>query len=341
MRGAHHLEPLLGVHLVRADDRPHLIVEDLRRGAGQCAKPSGFKLGQEVAQRQPERRGALRHLQRRERVHMHIGQRGLDRAADADIRRAGVVGMDAALQAHFRRAALPCLPRTPHHFVQCQIVRRAAQFLVRLALGERAELAAIIADVGVVDVAVDHVTHDVAADRLTQRIRCGDHMLIVGIARREQPHDLGFVQPRAGDRFHHRVADRRIDSLQHRRALLRQHSKARRPVVVARPPLGVDRASHTGGDSGRTPAVRFERIRGIYRQPLHQHLAHRGGALRKGLDLRPRCLGVDVIRGHRRHAAPVVDARVDQLLVDARRQVRRRLHMHIVRQDQPRRGDGP
>ena len=194
MRGAHHLEPLRRVHLVRADHRPHLVVEDLRRGAGQCAKPGILQLRQEIAQRQPERRRALRHLQRRERMHVHIRQRVLDRAADAEIGRAGVVGMDAALQAHFGRAALPCFLRPPHHFVQRQIVRRAAQCLVRLALGEGAELAAVVADVGVVDVAVDDVAHDVAADRLAQRIGRGDDMLVVGIARGEQAHDLGLVR---------------------------------------------------------------------------------------------------------------------------------------------------
>ena len=138
-----------------------------------------------------------------------------------------------------------------------------------------------------------------------------------------------------------RRGDRRIGAVQHRRAGLRQHGEARRPVVLACPAFRVDRAAHACGDVGRAPAIRLERIGGVDRQPRHQHLAHLGGALRQCFNLRPRRLGVHVIRRHRRHAAPVVDARVDQFLVDARRQVRRRLHVHIIRQDQPRRGDAP
>ena len=54
--------------------------------------------------------------------------------------------------------------------VEGEIVGRAAQVLVRAALREGAELAAEVADVGVVDVAVDDVAHDVAADRAAQRV---------------------------------------------------------------------------------------------------------------------------------------------------------------------------
>ncbi len=133
------------------------------------------------------------------------GSACLDRAADAEIGRAGVVGMDAALQADLGRAAIPCLLRAPHHFIQRQVVGRAAQRLVRLALGEGAEAAAVVADVGVVDVAVDDVAHDVAADRLAQRVGRGDDMLVVGVARGEQADDLGFVQPRARHRLRDRI----------------------------------------------------------------------------------------------------------------------------------------
>src|SRR6185312_13572293 len=88
----------------------------------------------------------------------------LDGLADADIGFSGVIRVNAALQAHFRGAAIPCLLRAADDLAPFQVVRRAAQRLVRLALGEGAELATIVADVGVVDVAVDNVTNDLAAD---------------------------------------------------------------------------------------------------------------------------------------------------------------------------------
>ena len=82
-----------------------------------------------------------------------------------DIGRAGIVGMDAALQTDLGGAAIPRFLRAANDLLHLQVVRRAAQRLVRLAFGEGAELATIIADVGVVDVAVDDVTDDLAADR--------------------------------------------------------------------------------------------------------------------------------------------------------------------------------
>ena len=283
MRRAHHLQPLFGIHLVRADDRANLIVEDLRRGPRQRAEAGFLEPRQEVAQRQAKRRRTLRHLQRREGMYVHIRQHRLDRAADAEIGLAGVVGMNAALQAHLGGAAIPCLLRSPHHFVQRQIVGCAAQFLVRLAFGERAETAAVVADVGVVDVAVDHVAHDVAADRLTQRIGRGDDVLVVGIPRREQADDLGFVQALAGHCLRDDPFDGAVGALQHRRARLWQHGEAGRPIVLARPAVRIDRATDTRGDAGRAPAIRREGVRRIDRQTLHQHLAHRGGALRRAL----------------------------------------------------------
>ena len=124
----------------------------------------------------------------------------LDGAADRFVGLAGVVGMDAALQADLGGAALPRLDGAPRHLLQREIVGLAAQVVVRAALGEGAEAAAEVADVGVVDVAVDDVADDVAAHRLAQRVgRAGD-MAIVGVARREQPLDLGMVEPLAAGR---------------------------------------------------------------------------------------------------------------------------------------------
>src|SRR4029453_17245311 len=94
----------------------------------------------------------------------------LDGAADRFVGLAGVVGMDAALQADLGGAALPRLDGAARHFFQREIVGLAAQVVVRAALGEGAEAAAEVADVGVVDVAVDDVGNDAAANRLAQGV---------------------------------------------------------------------------------------------------------------------------------------------------------------------------
>ena len=186
------------VHLVRADDGAHLVVQDLGGGARQGAEARGLELRQKRPDRYAERRRALRDLQWREGVNVHVRDRRLDGAANAEIGLAGVIRMDAALKAYLGRASLPRLGRAAHDFLEREVIGRAAQRLMRLALGEGAELATIGADVGIVDVAVDDVADDVAARRPAKLVGCGDDAAVVGVARREQPHDLRRIQAGAG-----------------------------------------------------------------------------------------------------------------------------------------------
>ena len=220
--------------------------------------------------------------------------------------------------------------RAAHDFVECEVVRRAAQRLVRLALGEGAELAAIVADVGVVDVAVDDVTNHVAADRLAQFVGGGERRAgsrrraransrtISGSSRRPPPIALAMMASISGSTVRQQGAPASAKSRQ-----------ARRPVVVARPAFGIDRAPHPRRDLRRRASSL-----GRAHRPDRPAAAAPGScqlrrALRQRRDRRPRRLGVHVIGRHRRHAAPVVDAGADQLLIDARRQVGRRLDMHV------------
>src|ERR1700684_4123817 len=102
--------------------------------------------------------------------------------------------MDAALEADFGRASLPRFGRAAHDLIEGKVIRRAPQRLMRFAFGEGAERAAIGAHVGIVDVAVDDVADDIAADRPAKLIGCGDNALVIGVARCEQPYELWFLQ---------------------------------------------------------------------------------------------------------------------------------------------------
>ena len=77
----------------------------------------------------------------------------LDRRGDVEVRRAGQLGIDAALHAHLGRAERDRLAGPVADLVERQPVGVG----VGLALGERAEPAAGVTDVGEVDVAVDDV----------------------------------------------------------------------------------------------------------------------------------------------------------------------------------------
>ena len=155
--GDHHLGPLGGAHLVRAQVRAHAVVEDLGGRARQGAQAGVAQAGEELAHAHPEGVGALPDLERREAVDVHLGQALLDALEHRDVEVAGEVGVDAALQADLGGAPLPGLDRAVHHLVHVQDVGVAAQVEALGPAREAAEAAAEVALVGVVDVAVDDV----------------------------------------------------------------------------------------------------------------------------------------------------------------------------------------
>src|SRR3954453_13512032 len=104
---------------------------------------------------------------------VHPGQGLLDRAADPEIGRAGIFRVDAALQADFGGAALPGLLAAPDDFVEVEIVGPAAQILAELALREGAELTAEIADIRVVDIAGNNISHCIARNLAAQPVGGG------------------------------------------------------------------------------------------------------------------------------------------------------------------------
>src|SRR5208283_2224684 len=111
--------------------------------------------------------------------------------------------------------------------------------LMRLTLGEGAKLAAIGADIGVVDVAVDDIADNFAPHSLAELVGCGDDTAAVGVARGEQPHDFCRIQAGAGLSASDNALDRRVNRDRMCRWHPRSHLRTRRPIVVTREALGV------------------------------------------------------------------------------------------------------
>src|SRR6202011_3149711 len=99
----------------------------------------------------------------RKRMHVHVRDRGLHSGHDIEISIARVGGMDAALQTDFGGAGRACFDGAPRDLVDVEYVSRSAQILRATAFGKSAEAALVAADVRVIDVAVDHVGHGIAA----------------------------------------------------------------------------------------------------------------------------------------------------------------------------------
>ena len=96
--------------------------------------------------------------------------------------------------------ALPGLDRAVDHLVDVQDVGLAAQVEALGPAREAAEAAAEVALVGVVDVAVDHVGHHVAAAARAQRVGHPRDRLDLGAAGAEEALDLGHPRRGAGQR---------------------------------------------------------------------------------------------------------------------------------------------
>ena len=123
VRGCVHGEPLVGRDLVRADHRPHLVVQDLGGSPGKRAEAQRAEPRQVVLERQPERLGSLPHLERGEGVDVQLGQLGPDRLDDRGVVVAGEGRVDAALQADLGRPSIPGLARPPDDLVERDEVR--------------------------------------------------------------------------------------------------------------------------------------------------------------------------------------------------------------------------
>src|SRR5215472_9839178 len=173
VRGRHHVEPLRGVDLVGADYTPDLVVQNFRRGARKRTETGFAQHREEIRHVYAEGLGALPDLERGEGMDVDPRRRFLDRAADLHVGSTRVIRMNAALQADFGGTARPGLAGAALDFGEIEIVGAPAQVLAELPLGEGAELAAEIADVGVVYVAVDYVCDDVAVDGGAQLVRGG------------------------------------------------------------------------------------------------------------------------------------------------------------------------
>ena len=227
-------------------------------------------MGEVLGKRQAERRRSLPHLERRERVHVDPGNGVADGADDARVVVAGESRMDPSLEADLGGAALPRLLGTPDDLVQRDEVRRAAQIRRELPFRERAEAAAEVADVRVLDVPRDDVGHLVAAHLAPQRVGRGADACRLVPARLQQARDLVLAELCAVQVERHRVA---ADDERHADRV------ARSPRVVARQPARVRSTKDVGHDRRVEPAVALGDVLRVHGQTRRELEPTRAGRL--------------------------------------------------------------
>src|SRR5204863_4504298 len=115
------------------------------------AEPEVVQASEVLLERETERRRPLPDLERGERVHVDSRHGFLDRANDVRVVVAREGRVNPALEADLGRPPLPSLLRAADDLFERDEVRRAAQVLGELSLGEGAEAAAEVAHVRVLD----------------------------------------------------------------------------------------------------------------------------------------------------------------------------------------------
>ena len=169
-------------------------MQDLRRRARQRIEPCGLQLAQIGCHVQPQRLCSLPDFQGRKRVDMHTGGCTAHGGQNIEIGLPGVIRMNTALHTDFSGSALPGLDTPPGDSFSTDIVGTAAQVFTQLALGERTELAFEVTDIGVVDIAIDHIANGIAAALSPQLIGLADKVSEVISPAVEQPRYVALVQ---------------------------------------------------------------------------------------------------------------------------------------------------
>src|SRR5438552_10409228 len=123
-------------------------------------------------------------------MHVQPRDRVADRAHDGEVVLTGKGRMDPALEAHLRGAARPGLLAAADDLLVRDEVRRAAEIRSELSFRKRAEPAAEVTHVRVLDVAGDDVRDLVAANLSPQPVRSREHALALVAARAKQTHEL-------------------------------------------------------------------------------------------------------------------------------------------------------
>ncbi len=246
-------------------------------------------------------------------MHVDFRRRGFHGVYDRKIGLAGVAGADSALQANLSSAARPSLLHPPGNLAKIEIIGLVAMPEVVPSLGESTKFASVSADVRVVNVAVDDISHATAHAGLSQAIGGAAHGREIRASGVEQGFDLGLARHATVRNSIKAFSDGwrglRIMGPQALNAGGRQSFEAAgRPAVLARKAAPLRQAQHRRLQLRRDPALWLGGKAGINRKALHENAPCPFGCSRERLQMRPGRFGIDVIGRHGRYPAPVIDA---------------------------------
>ena len=188
-------QPLVRRHLVRTQDRPHVIVQDLRGRPRQRCQ-SCFLHPREVRlEGLTESARAFQDFERRESVHVHGRDGFLHQLRHPHVVIAVEVRVNSTLQTHLGCPTGRCLHNSGNDFLIIEKVRASTQVQRQRTLGETAEGALVCADIRVVDVAVTDEGDRVAIGVRPQLVREFGYRRHLATPGRKQDRELVSFDP--------------------------------------------------------------------------------------------------------------------------------------------------
>ena len=113
---------------------------------------------------------------------VHLWRSLTDGFHDIKVGLAGVIGMNATLQTDLCGAQIGSLCDAAVQLFSIDVISRATRRHYPTSFGERAEATTVLTHVGIVDVAIDHISDHITHLALAQLIRCLTDGIHIGIA---------------------------------------------------------------------------------------------------------------------------------------------------------------
>ena len=179
---ANHRHPVARGNASWRNNLANSIVQNLGGRPRQGPQPHVFQSLQIIFDASIRQRRAVKNLLGGKCVYVNLGNFFLNRPAQVDVKRSIDARRQPGLNANLRSAQIPRFAYAPRNLLR----RQEIALFCAMAAAESTEAAALHADVGEIDVAVDHVGYALAHAAASQSVGGGNQPVEIVALGREQ-----------------------------------------------------------------------------------------------------------------------------------------------------------
>ena len=190
MGGGNDLNPLVDADASGGNAVAQFLIQHFRRSSRQAANPGRLQFPQILRDGAAGAEGAVKHFLRRKAVNVHFRQFRFEGRAEFYVKIALHLRRQAGLDANLGSPVVPGFLGPAHDFIE----RQEVALLLAKVPAESAKAAALNADIGKVDVAVDHIGDQIAGGAAAQLVGRHPQGGKLQAADAEQGHPVGYGQ---------------------------------------------------------------------------------------------------------------------------------------------------